>query len=162
MILIDRLSGALAWVAGVLVYALIGVMIYEVIARYMFGAPTIWAGDLTYMFGGASFMLAAAYGLKTGGHVSIDFLALMLPERLRDGVQAILLLFALPAVSAIAWVAANKTWTAYERGTTDPVSAFAPLLWPFYAMLSIGLIALALQILASVLRATKKAMTFHG
>jgi len=60
---IDRfaeLSGvAIAW----LMVPLMGAVVYEVIARYAFAAPTLWAFDVTYMLYGAMFMLGAAYAL---------------------------------------------------------------------------------------------------
>ena len=47
---------------------------YEVFARYMFGAPTDWAFDASYMLYGTLFMLAGAYALSRNGHVRGDFL----------------------------------------------------------------------------------------
>ena len=46
---------------------------YEVIARYVFNAPTIWAFDVTYMLYGTLFMLGAAYALHKGAHIRTDF-----------------------------------------------------------------------------------------
>ena len=46
---------------------------YEVIARYLFNAPTIWAFDVTYMLYGTLFMLGAAYALHKGAHIRTDF-----------------------------------------------------------------------------------------
>ena len=163
MNVVDRLSSALAVLAGVMVILLIGVMIYEVVCRYAFNAPTLWAGDMTYMLGGALFVLSAAFALKENGHVSIDFLAQMLPERLRFFISGLLMAcVALPAFTAISWVAANKAISAYERGTVDPVSAFAPKLWPFYSIISIGLVALSLQILVTAIRDFAKAAQRHA
>ncbi len=34
-------------------------LVYEVVARYFFNAPTTWAYDMTYMTYGAFFMLGA-------------------------------------------------------------------------------------------------------
>lgn len=163
MKLIDKLSAGIAILAGALFFSLIAVMIYEVVSRYVFGAPTLWAGDFTYMLGGALFILACGYTLKQGGHVSIDFIVMALPMRLREAIQGVLMLFAaLPALFAEAWIAVNKALSAYQNGTTDPVSAFAPQLWPFYTLLALGLVVFALQILVSGLRAFGKASGHHG
>ncbi len=45
---------------------------YEVVARYLFNAPTIWAYDLTFMLYGTFFMLGAAFALQRKGHVRTD------------------------------------------------------------------------------------------
>lgn len=163
MKLIDRFSAGIAIFAGALFFSLIAVMIFEVVSRYVFGAPTLWAGDLTYMLGGAVFMLACGYTLKQGGHVSIDFVVMALPMRLREAIQGVLMLFVvLPTLSAEARIAASKALSAYQNGTTDPVSAFAPQLWPFYSLLALGLVVFTLQILVSALRAFGKAASRHG
>lgn len=47
---------------------------YEVVARYLFRAPTPWAFDLSYMLYGTIFMMAGAYTLSRDGHVRGDFI----------------------------------------------------------------------------------------
>src|ERR671925_1620885 len=59
----------LAWLNVPLVLA----VTYEVVARYVFNAPTIWAFDVTYMLYSAIFMLGAAYALHKGAHIRTDF-----------------------------------------------------------------------------------------
>jgi TRAP-type mannitol/chloroaromatic compound transport system permease small subunit len=55
-----------------LVIPMAAALTYEVIARYGFNAPTIWAYDVTYMLYGTHFMLGATYALRTGGHIRTD------------------------------------------------------------------------------------------
>ena len=43
-----------------LVVPLVAGLTYEVIARYLFHAPTIWAYDVAYMLYGSHFLLGAA------------------------------------------------------------------------------------------------------
>ena len=45
---------------------------YEVFARYLFGAPTIWAYEVGYTLTGAHFLLGMAFTLKNGEHIRID------------------------------------------------------------------------------------------
>ena len=64
------LTGTLvSWMSIPLVVA----VAYEVIARYLFNAPTVWSYDVTYMLYGALFMLGAAYALHKGAHIRTDF-----------------------------------------------------------------------------------------
>ena len=37
---------------------------YEVLARYLFGAPTIWAYEIGYTLTGSHFLLGMAYTLR--------------------------------------------------------------------------------------------------
>jgi len=49
-------------------------MVYEVLARKLFLAPTMWAYDMSRFFYGALFMLGAGYALSKGVHIRADFL----------------------------------------------------------------------------------------
>ena len=60
---------------------MIGTMIYEVVSRYAFNAPNLWAFDIPWMLGGGCFLLSAGVTLQSEGHVRIDFLATMMPIR---------------------------------------------------------------------------------
>ena len=162
MRVIDRLSAGLAFLAGLLLFALMGVMIYEVVARYGFGRPTLWAGTMTYMLNGALFVGAAAYCLKESGHVSIDFLVQQMSPRVQAALLAALMgLLAVPAFAAISYVAWRKALRAFSSGEVDPVSAYAAVMWPFYSVLAIGMALLTAQAVVTALRALFKAISNH-
>ena len=152
--LVDGLSHALFRLAEVVTLVLVAAMIYEVVARYAFGAPTLWAFDISYMCTGVLFVLGAAYALREDAHVRIDFLAERMPRRLRLGIEAVIFLFCLaPIFASLAYVAIGRALRAYQSGEVEMVSPWAPLMWPFYSFIALGLVALALQILAHGLRA---------
>ena len=69
---IDKISDWSGRIVSYLVYPLVGGVAYEVIARYVFRAPTEWAYDMTYMFYGSIFMLGASYTLLQKGHIRTD------------------------------------------------------------------------------------------
>jgi TRAP-type mannitol/chloroaromatic compound transport system permease small subunit len=162
MRIIDRMSAALAAIAGVLLFILIGVMVYEVVARYGFGRPTLWAGTMTYMVNGSLFVCASAYCLYRSGHVTIDFISQQLPLRIQHALNAALMgLLAVPVFGAISNVAVRKALRAFSTGEVDPVGAFRAVLWPFYTMMAIGMCLLTLQAAATALRALFKAIRNH-
>ena len=55
-----------------LILPLVAAVTYEVVARHLFHAPTIWSYDLTCMLYGTLFMLGAAYALRRGAHIRTD------------------------------------------------------------------------------------------
>lgn len=151
--LADRLAVALMVCASVLTVVLVGAMLYEVVARYVFDAPTLWAFDISYMLNGSLFLLGAAYALKVDAHVRIDFVYQRFPERVRRRVDQVMdLAVLLPLFATIAWIAAGKAYHAWTSGEVEAVSPWAPLVWPFYAVIALGLAAFALQLLAEGLR----------
>jgi TRAP-type mannitol/chloroaromatic compound transport system permease small subunit len=145
----DTISAGLARLAQGVALLLVAAMIYEVAARYLFGAPTLWAFDLSYMATGVLFVLGAAQALREDAHVRIDFLSARFPARWRRGIDGVVFLLLLtPLFAMLSKVAVLKAWRAYLSGEVETVSPWAPLMWPFYALLALGLVALTLQLAA--------------
>ncbi|MBM3648701.1 MAG: TRAP transporter small permease subunit [Alphaproteobacteria bacterium] len=150
---LDAVGWALAVLAMAQVVVIIAVQIYEVIARYVFNAPTLWGSDIAYMTNGTLFLLGAAYTLRMGAHIRIDFLATRLPLRVQHAIN--LLFYAalfLPLLWYVGSASANKAWRAYLKGELESMSAWEPLVWPFYTGITVGLAGLGLQVLSEALR----------
>jgi TRAP-type mannitol/chloroaromatic compound transport system permease small subunit len=151
--IVDAFSRLLSWIAQIVTVVLVISMIYEVVARYVFGAPTIWAFDISYMCTGTLFVLGAAYALKQDAHVRIDFLAQKMPIAIRRMLEGFVFVFLLtPIFAALSKFAIERAWRAWATGEVENVSPWAPLMWPFFAILAIGLVALTLQQLVHGLR----------
>jgi TRAP-type C4-dicarboxylate transport system permease small subunit len=95
---LDRVTTAMAYVAGALFVALAFYLTADVIGRKFFHASTAVSdeyGGYALAVGG---MWALAYTLRTGGHVRIDVLMPYLPRTIRSvldyGALAMMLLFA--------------------------------------------------------------------
>lgn len=154
LVLIDRLSAASGVLAGWLVAPLILAMCYEVAARYLFGAPTIWAYEISYMLTGAIFLLGMAYTLAQGQHIRIDIAF----ARMRPRIQALVdlagyLLLLLPFVVWLSYAFYGRAWAAMTTGEKTGQSAWNPPIWPFRAMFFVAFVLLGLQILREVSRA---------
>ena len=78
---IDRLSLFTGEFAAY--WAVIAVMVYyyEVIARYVFNAPTNWAHEGMYLMFGMQYLIAGAYAMLTESHVRVDIFYAPLPRR---------------------------------------------------------------------------------
>jgi TRAP-type mannitol/chloroaromatic compound transport system permease small subunit len=63
-------GNTVCWITIPLILA----MTYEVFARKLFNAPTMWAYDMSRFMYGALFMLGAGYALSKGVHIRADFL----------------------------------------------------------------------------------------
>ncbi len=49
---LERVTDALGWLGAWLFFAVGGMITYEVVMRYLFNAPTIWAEELSRFFQG--------------------------------------------------------------------------------------------------------------
>ncbi|HEV7371819.1 TRAP transporter small permease subunit [Arenibaculum sp.] len=151
--LVDRFGLALNAVAMVLLVLLIGVTLWEVAARYVFDAPTIWGFDLAWMLNGGLFLLALAETTRRGGHVRVDVVSSRLPAGWqRMGETLFMALLFAPGVGVLAWTASRRFVQAVATGEVDPVSSWAPVMWPFHLAVAVGLWALLLQMAVSTAR----------
>lgn len=155
---LTRFANGVSWcvsqLASVAAAVLTISMVYEVFARYLFDAPTVWAFDIAYMANGAVFLLGVAYVLREDAHIRIDVLRNRLPARFNSAVQGVTYLLILaPFFGLLSWVALSHTWRAWVRHEVETVSPWAPLMWPFYLLIAVGLIALTLQLAVEGLRA---------
>jgi TRAP-type mannitol/chloroaromatic compound transport system permease small subunit len=149
----DKLSAyvgkAFAWGIMVMTFGIV----YEVIVRYFFRAPTTWAFDVTYIMYGTLFMMAGAYTLSRDGHVRGDFVYRLLKPRTQAKLELVLyFLFFFPGVLALVfagWKYAARSWRFEE------VSVMSPARIPIYQFKTIIVAAgvlLFLQGIAQVLR----------
>ena len=68
-------------ISSLLALPLLLVVIYEVIMRYAFNAPTIWGFEATTFLYGVHYMLGLAYCDVYGGHVRVDIFTSRLSQR---------------------------------------------------------------------------------
>jgi len=143
---VDDISSKVGKLASFLILLLVATVLYEVVARYAFGAPTIWSFKLTtFLYGGAC-ILGSAWVLHRNRHVSIDILSLRLSPKARAIVSlvAYLLLF-LPFMGIILWQGIDQaawSWSMWEREYETPWEA--PL-YPIKTLIPIAVFLLLLQ-----------------
>lgn len=159
---VDSLSAAARLAAAGLTLALIACTLFEVFMRYFLSSPTIWAFDVAYMLNGSLFLLAVAAALQSGTHVRIDVLSSLFPSRLRSAIDAVFFLGPGTITIGLLFQASLIRFErAYKTGETEAVSAWGPVMWPFYSILMIGLGLLFLQCVAQGLRSLS-ATFYHG
>lgn len=144
--MIDAASEWLGRLSMAMLVVLVAAMLYEVFMRYVVNRPTEWAFDISYMLNGALFYLAAGYAMKHNAHVRIDFLSSRLSETAQARIIGIALTFVFsPIIALIAWATTRKALAAFVSKAVDEVSPWAPVVWPFYAAIALGLIIFTLQ-----------------
>jgi TRAP-type mannitol/chloroaromatic compound transport system permease small subunit len=133
---------------------------YEVLARYLFDAPTTWAFELTYMFYGAIFMLGAAYALRLGAHIRTDFFF----ERWSTKTKGIIdstayLAFFFPSMVLFLVVGAQEGWYAFEINETSEQTPWRPILWPFKMVIPVTCALLLIQGISETIKSLYAART---
>ena len=150
---IDILSHWTGKITCLMLLPVIISMVYEVVARKLFIAPTDWAYDTSRMFSGAMFMAGAGYALMRGVHIRADFLYRGWQKTTQARIDAALyLLFYFPAMLFFFWISAEytlKSWVTWER--TMDTALMAPLA-PARTAMPLGALFLLLQGIAELLR----------
>ncbi len=128
-------------------------MVYEVVARYAFTAPTMWAYDISRMFYGALFMLGAGYALSKGVHIRADFLYRNWSARAQGIVDSTLyIVLYFPGLIVFLWSSTDFAYLAWQRGEHGMATAWMPHMGPVKTALPVGILLLLIQGVAETLR----------
>jgi TRAP-type mannitol/chloroaromatic compound transport system permease small subunit len=154
---ISILSGkAVGWMILPMVFSLV----YEVFARYLFNAPTIWASDISQILYGMFFMLGSAYALQRQQHIRTDFLYGKWSVRTRGLVDAALyIVFYFPALIVFLWFGieyAHRSILFNERIVT---SAWMPIIWPLKLAIPVSTLLLLVQGVSELAKSLHGAIT---
>ncbi len=121
-------------------------MVYEVLARKFFLAPTIWAYDISRFLYGALFMLGAGYALSKGVHIRADFLYRNFKVKAQGVVDFTLyLLFYFPGLLVFLYMTTGFLQESIMRGERGMDTTWMPYMWPIKTCLWLGIVFLLVQ-----------------
>ena len=121
------------------------VLTYSVVSRYLFKAGTDWQDEAAVFCIVGAVFLAGAWVQSQRGHIGIEAVASVLPDRV-NRIRIVLVDFmTLVFCAFFAW----KSWTLFHEAWVDKMttsSTFAPPLTIPYGLMSIGMSLLVLQL----------------
>lgn len=130
---------------SLLILPLCGVVIFEVVMRYIFNAPTIWGFEMTTFLYGLHFMLGLAYTERYNGHVKVDILTARIKKKPATILSIITsLVIFVPILSLLSfwtWAFAIKSTQMMEKNATS----WAPPIWPIKLLMAFSFTLLLLQ-----------------
>ena len=137
------------WITVPLILA----MVYEVLARKLFTAPTMWAYDMSRFLYGALFMLGAGYALSKGVHIRADFLYRNFKVKTQGKVDFWLyLLFYFPGLLVFLYMTIGFVQESIMRGEKGMDTTWMPYMWPIKTCLLVGIIFLLIQGVSELLK----------
>ncbi|MCC6470746.1 MAG: TRAP transporter small permease subunit [Alphaproteobacteria bacterium] len=150
---LERLPLLVGIVGGWLVAPLILGTCYEVVSRYVFDRPTIWAFEAGALLTGANFLLGMAYTLREGAHIRVEAFYDLLPARVRAGIDFFgYLLLAFPFVCWLTWGLNGHWLRALHSNEHSGMSAYNMVMWPIRLVFFVSFLMLALQMLAEMIK----------
>ena len=150
---IDKFS---KWVGNIVCWILmplIFAMTYEVLARKLFLAPTIWAYDISRFLYGALFMLGAGYALSRGVHIRADFLYRNFKVKNQGLIDFVLyILFYFPGLIVFLYMTSGFLQESIVRGERGMDTTWMPYMWPIKSCLWFGIVFLLIQGISETLK----------
>ena len=150
---VDKISEKSGLFAAWLVIPLMIVVIYEVVLRHFFNAPTMWTYDTLWMLYSVNFLFGGAFTLLKKGHIRIDIIhnTLSAKGKLISDTIIYAIVFFLPC-AVLTWVSGEYAWEAWVTGENLSTTNFSFPAGPVKTCMPIGFGLLALQSIAEVVR----------
>lgn len=147
-----RLTTGLAWAAALL-FTISGVMLtYEVLARYFFTAPTIWAAELSQLALIWGSLIAMAWALGARRHIAVDAVVRLLPDAVRRVTETFAMLTVAAFSAMVTWKGWDIFYDSFERGRTTGSMLDLPT-WVAELAVPFGFALLFIQALIETRRA---------
>ena len=156
---LDAITRVVGRVVAWLILPMVASLVYEVTARYVFDAPTIWTYDMTYMLYGTFFMLGSAWTLQRGGHIRTDTFYADWTPRTRAIVDTLcyLILF-LPPMIVFLKLGIEYFWKSFQQNERIVTSPWLPIVWPFKFVMPATAALLILQGVSELIKSLRVAI----
>lgn len=113
----DMVSITCFYIGAFLIFVMTMSIAYEVMVRYLFSRPTVWALDFSeYILVYCTF-LAAPWILKKNGHTGVTLLTDSLPEKKRHFLSVFTSMIGLMICAVLVYAGTIDTWDALTRNT---------------------------------------------
>lgn len=155
---IDKFNTKMGELTSLLVLPLLLVVVYEVVMRYAFNAPTIWGFEMTTFLYGMHYMFGLAYTDVQKGHVKVDIFVTRLSKKAQAIINSIttVVLFMPVFICLTIWTSsfAYTSFVESERYSTS----WAPIIWPFKIVMALTFFFVLLQGLSNLIREVQSLM----
>lgn len=125
---------------------------WEVVARYVFGAPTIWAYEVGYFLTGSHFLLGLSYTLKHGEHIRIDIFTTKMSPALRRQIDLVMYGLVTIVMGWLSYALLNYLIHGLVAGERTGQSALNMPVWPFRLVFVIAFATFTIQLILEFLK----------
>ncbi len=126
---LDRLADVLGDVSAWLFFGTGALLTWEVVARYVFSAPTIWAAEISQMFLIWGMFLAVPRTINRRENIAIEVLHELLPGRVQKICDIASLLFIAFFCAVVFWYGFEIGWDSLVRGRSTGTMLNIPNWW---------------------------------
>lgn len=149
---IDQFTLKMGNATSMLILPLLAVVMYEVLMRYGFNAPTTWGFEATTFLYGMHYMFGLSYTDVKKGHVQVDIFTALAPKKVRTILSLLTNSFLfLPVMICMTVAASQFAWTSIE-GLERNSTSWAPPIYPFKIIMALCFFFLLLQGISNLIK----------
>ncbi|HKJ63624.1 MAG TPA: TRAP transporter small permease, partial [Hyphomicrobiales bacterium] len=159
---VDHFTWGLSRVMMLLPAAIVTVMSIEVVMRYIFASPTLWANELSLWIAGAVYLLAGLYAMQQRSHIRITLLYDNVPRWLKHTFDIISLTFLLIFIGAVIWGGFGEAYAKLMRWEKFGTAWDPPIPATVKPLILIVLVLTALQAISNLVQDWKRVEESHN
>lgn len=145
---LKRLQKVTLWLNMAVAFAMMAVVVYGVITRYVFRAPVSWVAEISEFMMVAFAFLALAYIQHQRQHVRVSFFLIRQGEKTQRMLGVVISLCALAMFALITWAGWEFALKALRAGFKTDAASFP--LFPARLLVPIGSLLICLQLVAEL------------
>lgn len=149
--ILDWLSVGISRVAMYIVPVIVAVMTIEVIMRYLFQRPTLWANELSMWLAGMVYLLAGLYVMQQRGHIRIFMVYDMVPRSVQRVFDLISTLGICAFAFAVVWGGFGEAWQKLMRWETFGTAWDPPIPATMKPLVLLTTVLIALQAVVNLI-----------
>lgn len=150
----DRLVRVIGQVTAWSGLALVLLVAFNVLGRYLFNFGTVALQELEWHLMAVAALFGTSYCLNQGGEVRVDIFYGRMPPRAQAAVDLLSSAALLAVALVIAWLSIGFVEQSRSIGEGSPDPGGLPNRWLLKLCLPVAFVLLAIQALAQTLRAT--------
>lgn len=148
---IDSISIWTGKAFSILTIIMVLAIIYEVIMRYIFHLPTLWASEAMVFCCALIYVIGGAWTLYADQHVKVDLVYEKVTPKTRAIMDVISFFFFALYMLSLLWASATYAWDSVQLRETVG-SAWNPPIYPIKVAIVVGIFLLLLQGIAKFIR----------
>ncbi|MDX1574578.1 MAG: TRAP transporter small permease subunit [Kiloniellales bacterium] len=148
---VDWTGKAFSW----LWLAVVGVILYSVISRYVFAQGSVFMEEVQWHLAGAAWLVGLAFTLVSDDHVRVDILHEKLSLRAQAWIElGGILLLLMPFLAISLWEAIPYFWSSFQQNEVSPAPTGLPARWALKLFLPLCFALLLVAGLSRLLKCT--------
>lgn len=148
----DRLSVFIGRVTMLLIVLLVSVMVYEVVLRYAFERPTLWANEMSLWMAGFIFVMAGLYAMQQRSHIRIFLLYDIMPRWLQRTCDTVSTTLIVVFAFFLVWGGFGEAQAKFLRWETFGTAFDPPIPATEKPLILLVVVLVALQSVANLIR----------